>query len=240
MRRAVGNNQRGFSLIEAVIAMAILAMIGVIVAGTFGRSVAARDRALAISGRYLQIRNGLLRMSKEIQMAFVSPHKDCDDPRTGTLFVGERATGGMRLDFTSFSHFKMHADANESDQNEISYFIDQDPDDTQKKALFRRVQPRIDDEPEEGGIEQVMIEDVSELEFQFYNDEDDRWEDDWDTERSDYKDSRGKPRLPLFVAINLTAKGSSGEDEEFVTKTRLLLNKPISVGIGLGFTECWE
>ena len=28
-----------------------------------------------------------------------------------------------RVDFTSFSHFKMQADANESDQNEVGYFV---------------------------------------------------------------------------------------------------------------------
>jgi general secretion pathway protein J len=224
--------QRGFTLAEAIIAVAILGMIGVLVMGTFSTAMDTRDRAEKITSRYHQVRQAMLRMSREIQMAFLSEHRDCDDPRTKTMFVGKTASSGMRLDFTSFGHFKIAADANESDQNELSYFIDRDPDDPQKQSLFRREQNRIDEEPEEGGVEQVLAEDVTQLDFEFYDPKEDTWEDEWDTSDSDY---RG--RLPMFVKIKLKAKGPIGEEEEFVTKTRVFLKKPIQI-VGTGFAKC--
>lgn len=225
---------RGFTLAEALIAVAILGMIGLLTAGTFSRAMDARERALAITSHYHEIRQAMQRMSREISMAFLSEHKNCEDPRTDTLFVGRRALGGMRLDFTSFSHTKTQKDANESDQNELSYFVERDPDDPKKQVLMRREQARIDDEPDKGGKQQVLAENVTELRFEFYDSKDDRWRDDWDTESSDYKG-----RMPMFVSIELKAKGLKGEEETFVTKTRVFLQKPMLI-VGGGFAPCLD
>ena len=233
-------SQRGFALLEAVIAAAIFGLIGMLVFGTFSRTMDARDRAQMMTDYYHQARQAMLRMSREIQTAFLSPNKDCDDPRSETLFVAKRSSRGSRLNFTSFSHYKIRADANESDQNEISYFVDQHPDDPQRDALFRREQSPIDDEADEGGIAYVLAEDVKEINFEFYDGEEDRWEDEWDSDSHDFRDSRNRPRLPLFVTIRMKVEDPLGEEEEFVTKTRLLLNRPLSSGVGLGFAECWE
>ncbi|MEZ4272459.1 MAG: type II secretion system protein GspJ [Myxococcota bacterium] len=222
----------GFTLVEAVISMAILGLIGILVFGTFSRSLAGRDSAMKITEHTHQIRQALLRMSREIQTAFISEHRDCDDPRTRTIFRGRRQSNGMRLDFTSFSHFKMFADANESDQNELSYFVSEHPDDPQRKALMRREQSRIDEDPDEGGIEQVLAEDVQDIEFEFYNPKEDRWEDDWDTEDADYKGV-----LPMFVSIKMTTLGLDGKDEVFITKTRIFLQQALFLN---GFIRCTE
>ena len=44
-----------------------------------------------------------------------------------TAFVGTDSGNGSRIDFTSFSHQRLYRDAHESDQNELSYYIDDDP-----------------------------------------------------------------------------------------------------------------
>lgn len=225
---------RGFTLLEGVIAITILGLIGALTFGTFARAMDARERAESINERYRQLRQAMLRMAREIQMAYVSEHRDCDDPHTKTLFRGKRKSGGSRLDFTSFSHYKLQADADESDQNELSYFVDADPDHPSDTALFRREQNRIDDEPDEGGQQQMLAEKVTELSFEFYDDKEDRWEDEWDTENSDFKG-----RLPMFVAIHLKAKGPSGKDEEFVTKTRTFVRKSVRI-LGTGFAACLD
>jgi len=230
----------GFALVEAVVATAILGLIGSLVFGTFAQAMRGRDRAYAITSHYHQIRQAMLRMTREIQMAFVSSNKDCDDPRTATVFASRRSFGGARLDFTSFSHFKIYADANESDQNELSYFTDKHPDDPQRSVLMRREANRIDNEPKEGGVEEILAEDVVDLSFEFYDPKEDRWEDEWDTNSHNFRDDHGKPRLPMFVTIRLKVLGPDGEEEEFVTKTRLLLPKPLTAGIGLNFQPCWD
>ena len=208
------------------------ATIGVLSFGTFASAVQSQERAEAVSDKYHQIRQALLRMSREISQAFISEHRFCDDPRTRTLFVGERSSNGMRLDFTSFSHFKIGADQNESDQNELSYFVDADPEDPKTMSLMRREQTRIDEEPEEGGLIQVLAENIAEVNFEFYDPREDRWEDEWDTE-----DRELKGRLPLFVKIELVVPVSGAKDEKFVTKTRVYLRESLLIP-GTGFSKC--
>ena len=225
--------QRGFSLAEALITVAILGMIGMLIFGTFSRAMSARERATEITNRYHTVRQAMLRMSKEISMAFLTWHKDCAEPRTSTIFLGKRAGNGMRLDFTSFSHFIMRADARESDQNELSYFIENDPKDSSRKNLMRREQNRIDEKPTEGGISQVMAEDVESLDFEFYDYKSDQWEDDWDSSGRDLRD-----RLPKFVSIKLTVKDrSSNKDITFVIKTRVFIKEALNFP-GLNFSRC--
>ncbi len=226
------HTQRGFSLLEAVIAMSILGVIGALIFGAFGRTMDARDRAEHITHRYHELTQGLLRMSRELQMAYVSEHRDCDDPRTRTIFETNRSGGSTRLDFTSFGHFKINADANESDQNELSYFLATDPRLKGKKALFRREAYRIDEEPDEGGVEQVLIHDVRSLQFDFYDGREDKWEDEWDANSRDYKG-----RLPRFVKITIKAPGPDGKEETFSTKTRIFLTRSLKI-LGTGFAAC--
>ena len=84
-------------MIEAMIAISILAIIGVLTYGTFSRAMDARDRANRVAEHYHEVRQGMLRMAREISMAYLSRHKNCDDPRSDTLFVTSRQTGGTRL-----------------------------------------------------------------------------------------------------------------------------------------------
>jgi general secretion pathway protein J len=224
----------GFTLIEALIAMGIFALIGLLAYGTFARAVAARERADAITSRYHQVRQAMQRMATEISEAYITAHKDCEEERTETIFKTRNAGSGMRLDFDSFARTPLRADANESDQCELSYWVDRHPDDPQRSVLFRREQARIDDDPEEGGVEQVLAEDVTELNFEFYDDKDDEWVDEWDSTNLDQKN-----RLPMFVKIELKALDPTGEEEKLVTKTRIFLRKDLLL-MGMGFGRCPE
>jgi general secretion pathway protein J len=228
------SGMRGFTLAETLIGVAILGLIGVMSFGTFLAAVNSQERAAEIGDKYHQVRQAMLRMSREISQAFISEHRFCEEPRTKTIFKGERSGGGMRLDFTSFSHFRIGADANESDQNELSFYVADDPDDKSIRSLMRREQSRIDDEPEEGGLIQVLAENVKEVNFQFYDSKEDRWEDEWNTEDTDFK-----RRLPMFVRIELIIPNAGGEDETFVTKTRLFLKSSILIA-GTGFSQCLD
>lgn len=229
---------KGFTLAEIMIAVSVLGFIALLTYGAFGNSLDARDRSLVVAERYHEIRQALNRMAREISMAFLSHHRDCDDRRTYTIFKEESTGGGDSLVFTSFSHIKMVKDANESDQNELTYFLAPDPKDQRIKSLMRREDSRIDDEPDEGGEEYVLLTDVESMELEYYNDQDDDWEDDWDSESMDYKN-----RLPLFVKITIKARGPHEKYETFVTKTEVFLRKPGSPDdaiaiFGTGFTRC--
>jgi len=220
----IRRHERGFTLMEIMIAVTILGMIGTLSVGALRSSVDARERTLVITDRYHQVRQSMLRMTRELQSAFLSEHRDCEDPQNKTIFLGKSSSNGMRLDFTSFSHFKIRSDANESDQNELSYFVDNHPDDAGRKALFRREQVRIDAEPEEGGSIKLMAEDVQEILFEFFDPIDKEWEDEWDSTSMDYK---GK--LPLFVKIEITVLDSLGNEQKFTTKTRIFVQQAMAI-----------
>lgn len=234
MKRRVTHSARqaGFTLAEAIVAVCILGLVGALTFGAFGRAMAARDQAETMTHFYHSVGQAMNRMAREIQMAFISQHRDCSDPRTDTIFRGQDSFNGMRLDFTAFSHFKTRANAKESDQEELSYFVDHDPDNPGQTDLMRREQAPIDDEPTKGGVVQVLCENVTDLEFKFYNHTDDRWDDEWDTKSSDY---RG--RLPMFVSIEMKVKDPAGKVEKFVTKTHIFLTHELS-SFNLGFIKC--
>jgi len=225
-------NQRGFTLLEIMIAVGVLTLIGMLTYGVFARTLTAREQALEITEHYHMVRQAMLRMTREVSMAFLTVHKDCEDPRTESLFIGDRKGRNFRLDFTSFGHFKTRADANESDQNEVSYYVDSDPDSKKGEALFRRSSPRIDDEADDGGNEQVLARNVTGFSMEFYDERDDRWVDEWDSRDSDYLD-----RLPLFVRFELTVENATGKEETFTTKSRVVLRDAIRF-VGTGFSRC--
>ena len=236
--RSTRGAQAGFTLAEVMIAVTVLAFIGLLTYGVFGNTLETRRRAMKVATRYHEVKQGMNRMAREISMAFLSHHRDCDDRRTYTIFKKDSSGGSDSLVFTSFSHIKIRKDANESDQNELSYFVEPDKENNGIHTLYRREANRIDDEPEKGGEVYALIEDVDNLKFEFYNDKDDDWEDDWDTENSDFRN-----RLPLFVKITLKAKGPSGKIETFVTKTEIFMRKTGAPDdalhiFGTGFTKC--
>lgn len=228
------SHTRGFALAEIVIAIAVLGLIGSLSYGVFARTLTARAQAGEVTEHYHMVRQAMLRMAREVSMAFLTVHKDCEDPRTDSIFAGDRSGSGYRLDFTSFGHFKTKADANESDQNEISYFVDRDPDDSKSKVLMRRSSPRIDDEADEGGVEQILARGIESFDIEFYDHVSDRWVDEWDTQNLDFRD-----RLPMFVRFNLSVMNPAGDEEEFTTKARIVLQDAIRF-VGTGFSRCPE
>ncbi|MBN1960898.1 MAG: prepilin-type N-terminal cleavage/methylation domain-containing protein [Deltaproteobacteria bacterium] len=224
------SNSYGFSLAEAMVAIAVLALIATLTYGTFSRAIDARERTEKITSHYNEIRQAMLRMTKEISQAFLSRHKNCTEPRSDTLFIASQHSSGMRIDFTSFSHLKIKKDAAESDQNALSYYLDRDPDEANKLVLMRREKNRINEDLKADGHVDIIAHDIEELNFSFYNAKEDRWEDEWDTTSSNYKG-----RMPLFVRIEIKAKDYNGQLETFVTKTRIFLQKPILI-FGTGFS----
>lgn len=228
-KRGKAGAQAGFSMVEALVAVSILAMMGVVTFGTFSRALDARQRATEMTDRYHELRAALSRMSLELSQAFISKHKDYAEPRTQTIFATRSARSGTRLDFTSFSHYKFIRDANECDQNELSYYIDADKNEPGVSHLMRREQKRIDEHPEEGGTSAILARNVTKLTFSFYNPRTDRWDEAWDARQPDTKD-----KLPKYVQIKLDAIDHNGQRLQLSTKVALFLTEAILIP-GAGF-----
>ena len=129
-----------------------------------------------------------------------------------TIFVGTDRGERDRIDFTSFSHTRLQRDAKESDQNELSYFVARHPDDSRRMVLARREQARIDEDPEEGGRVQILLEDIRAFQLEYLDPQDWEWDRTWDTSQV----SAQPNRLPAQVRISITVP----EYEEFGTAGR--------------------
>lgn len=205
---------------EVALAVGILVTIATLTWGSVARSFDAYEAVNDIDGRYHNVRVAMNRMAKELSMAFLTSdrrHKG-KERVSKTLFKAEPGSPFPTLHFTAFAHDILRADAKESDQCEIGYFGAPDPDDRNKINLMRREDPRLDEEPDEGGRAYVMAEDIKDFKLRFFDPRADDWTDEWDTEDSEYSG-----RLPTIVEITLVVVNEFGEEQKFLTKTRINL-----------------
>jgi general secretion pathway protein J len=142
------------------------------------------------------------------------------------VFHGRRQGRGARLDFTSFSHRRLYRDAHESDQNELGYFITEHRDEETRqthRVLVRRESRRIDDDPEEGGQQMILVDEVREFELDYFDPISLQWVDGWDTAGTEMN------RLPAQVRIHLVVPSllNHNHDETYVTR----VNVPITYAL---------
>jgi general secretion pathway protein J len=220
-RRATAlRRQLGMTLIEVMVAMTMFAVVGALVYGGFAQTSRAKKTLETQLDRYHELRMTMERMVRELSMAYVSTHINLSASLVGmrTTFVGRDSSLGDRLDFTSVSHTRVYRDAKESDQNELSYFVMEDPD-GKTKLLARRMQPRIDDKPQEGGRTEVMLRDVLEFDIEYLDSATWEWAKSWDAVTGIGQQNR----LPTQVKIKLTVPSLANPEkkETFVTRSVL-------------------
>ena len=209
----------GFSLIEVLFAAALTALMGALILQSLTSTMDVKDAVEERSTRYHLIRQAMSRMATEISMAYLSNQKSPFEPIVVTRFKGERDS----LNFNAFGNVIKMADAKESDQHELGFFIGDDPR-TLSSALIRREDSSPDDEMESGGREQVLCPHVVKITFDYFDDVSADWKDSWDTDETTSKD-----HLPSRVRIKLTATMGESDEQTFVTQTRIMLTKPIKL-----------
>ena len=210
--------KRGFTLLEIMLAVSVLSLVGTLIYGGFSQTALNKARVEADVERSRIIHMALDRMARELTMAFVSTHVNpsLDLRVVDRAFIGKDRGKRDRIDFTSFSHRRLYRNARESDQNEISYFVTEHPDDPGVQVLARREQNRIDDDPRRGGKSQILVENVEELNLEYFDPLLTDWVQTWDTE-----DVLAQPnRLPTQVRIRLSVKDPRrrGETQSFGTR----------------------
>ncbi len=221
MSKARRSRRSGVTIIEAMVAISILAIIATLVWGGFSQTTRNKKRVERDLDRHHVVTAALERMARELSMAFVSAHVNGTQALQTviTAFVGKDRTGGDRIDFTSFSHRRLYRNAHESDQNELSYFLMPDPDDSSNTVLARREQNRVDDQPQRGGRISILVRDVEDLEFEYLDPLSTNWVRGWDTTQA-----AGQPnRLPTQIKIRLTIPNLRGQGPSQTFGTRAVL-----------------
>ncbi len=215
---------RGFTLIEVMISVAIMAMIGGVTYKSFDAAYSLKTRIERAAERDQTVRASLSRMGREVSMAYLSEHYDKKRFRTRPTFFRLRGRhGDDDLMFTSFGHERLQVDAKESDEAIFEYQLARDPDNG-KTNLYRRVKPVIDEEFERGGERSVLAEDVTKFEVGVWDPKDREWRNEWDsasTERT------GQVLIPPRVKLSLTIKDEEGKERTFTTQAKIFLGQPL-------------
>jgi general secretion pathway protein J len=223
------SRQRGITMIEVLIALAVLSMIVMSVWSGFRGTIRGMQASETIQMRYAIVRNGIARMQSELGMTYLSFNRPLDDARQYTLLDGVDNGKQDDLTFSTFSHLRMRKDANESDQSVIQYFLEKDPDDPKRTHLFRRETRRLTgdkaDQLDEYFPAYIMIEDVEEFDVQYWDDRQREWIDEWRTTRNDMQPDRLPPRIRLKIVVL--------DDEDlvpFVAQATLPMQEKIDLG----------
>ena len=231
--RRLRRRLRGFTLIEVIISIAILAAITSLLFGAFSALKRSKDGLSRVQDRQREARLAMARITRELQSAYLSAHMPLNQALLvqKTIFKSERGSPADRLDFTAFANKRLDKNSHVSDQCELSYFGSPNPDGSGTTDLVRRIDTEPDLEPTRGGKVEVLATDIDLFDLQYLDAQSGQWQESWDTTQT-----TGQPdRLPLQVRVILVLNGGRRAGAErgrgtirLVTKVGLNMLQPLT------------
>ncbi len=213
--------RRGFTLLEAVVSIAILAVIAALTWSAVAGSLSARDLLAEQDDVQRSARITLSRLSRELELAHMTSHTTAVNTYQ-TVFVGKDEEPIDELWFATMAHRRLYRNSAECDQAEISIWGEQAEDLGDYYVLMHRESQRIDEKPDEDGVILPLAYDVRRLDLRYLDPSDGEWLEEWD---STSPDQMGE--LPRAVRIALVVMGPDPEDEdelkEYTYATTVLL-----------------
>ena len=215
--------RRGFTLLEVLIAVAITAVIGAMVADSFRRASLLREVTDEQEARFGGARVALTRISQELSEAFLSDHYDRKKYRERpTVFQGRDRGDRDLLLFTTMAHARLAPDSKSSDQSVVEYSVESDPDRPDDYVLWRREKPQIDDSPDRGGTRARVLDHVRAFDVTYWDWKRQEWAREWSSNGVDHPD-----QLPTRVRVQLAVRMPDGTDSRFETQARVAIIRPL-------------
>ncbi|MBA2541816.1 MAG: prepilin-type N-terminal cleavage/methylation domain-containing protein, partial [Deltaproteobacteria bacterium] len=203
-------SQAGLTLIEVLIATAIMAAMMTLVWSTVSNTHTARTTFEAFEERNHEMRMALAKITADFESAYLSRNEDQNATNPRTMFIARPSSKAPEIRFSTLGHRVLWADANESEQTVISYVVLSDRENKGQVNWIRREQRRPsnllpDDEPAEYD---VLVHNLVSVKIEFWNWKNLEWQDSWDTTQADGQ----KGWLPSRVKITLTIKDATDKD----------------------------
>jgi len=216
--RGPRNANGGFTLIEIMLALALMGFVSSLVWGTFAQTEKIKKRIETAQDRTHTVRVALMRMTREIEMAFMSNSEVIGAQERRTMFSGSSHNDFDELRFSWFGHQRLRADAPEGDTALVSYFTLPDPDDSMATNLMRKETKRLESKDLKliPGETYLLCPAISRLKFAYYDFKQKDWREEWDTTKAD-----GLQYLPTQVRIALTVLDERGMAVTFTSIARL-------------------
>lgn len=169
-RQSIHQGNKGFTLIEIIIASAIITIIA---GGAY-----ASMRAAVATQKMVQERNDSMQTARTI-LNMIRDDLRATIPMLGeSEFLGLNRTlgemDGDNLDFATRNY--SYSLPGESDFSEVSYFVTPGPG-ANELSLMRRRDPTPDNKPLEGGRIEILASGIKSINYQYYDGIE--WFDDW-------------------------------------------------------------
>jgi type II secretion system protein J len=207
----------GFTLIEVLLSLAIFTVIGISTVRHISQLQSTKTAAFEKVELFDGMRSALSLMRNDLSQSF---HVLLDDlgednkrllqrnqPVPHTVFDGRKT----ELIFTSLSHRVFYADKRESEQSEISYFLFQTPG-AKYPSLMKRESGIIDADPFQGGKVIKILDNVSYLKFEYWDQEQVKWVEDWTSEQGSKID-----KFPLAIRMTIKVENLKGDEPLEIT-----------------------
>lgn len=216
MSRMFPLKNKGFTLLEVMIAAAILAVIMAVVYGSFSGSLKTMEVAEQSGEAYRKARIILSRIVQEISCAYLPSGQDLSD--INYAFIGEdKEEDGLPRDTLHFISTSFPFKGKSRGLKEVGYYITLDPQ-TDEPTLVVREETAPNGRSDEGGRSYGLGSGIWGLSFEYYDAEGREWKR-WDSTSPDHEWS-----LPRMVKISLVFKDERGEIVALTTKAHIPLS----------------
>jgi general secretion pathway protein J len=214
----------GFTLIEVMLALAILGFVTTIMWGSFSQTATNKKAIESAQERTHTVRVALLRMVREIEMAYISDSENTAISERRTFLLGSSRSDVDELQFSSFAHQRLRAGLPEGDTSLISYYGERDPDDRRILNIMRRETRRLQAENPStiAGEAYILCPDVTRLKIQYYDHKLKEWVNEWST-----LNASGNQYLPTHVRITLTVIDERGQEVSYATDARIQMTEKV-------------
>jgi prepilin-type N-terminal cleavage/methylation domain-containing protein len=218
----------GFTLLEVMIAIGIMATILVILFGTYSAAVERAARMRELAQLHHEARVLLQLMASDLRSAYVKESVEqaqqaVQQVKTRpTTFLGEdRTESDKPSDTLAFSTVLpvQRPDVPDTEMCRVSYRIEPVSEPPKSRALFRRVNCSLEPEGSQQDHLFLLTELASGLDFKYYDDQGVEYPD-WNS-----GESRGGKRIPERVKITLLLADQHEQPRPFEMMTDFVLSR---------------
>jgi type II secretion system protein J len=203
----MSSKEKGFTLLEVLIAVAIMSVLVTVIYTSFSTSSRNVEQAEASRDATDLARTLLAKLSADIANAYVNA--GMNSPVTTTIFYGKKEEGGAgdekirhdALYLTTLTNWRK-PDSRETDLWEVGYFFKEKTDGTGFVMMRKEKRELSKDTPAlEGGVEYEMTDRVEGLQFRYYDIAAKKWLDTWDSRTAG---SFNLQQMPVPKAVEIT------------------------------------
>ena len=199
----------GFTLIEVLLAIGILTSLSFFTINALRAQIETRNRTELINQGQHAVHQAMTRVFDDLRHAFVLTKAEQVDLSQTPIKPGLIARPSSKTwAFTTHAHQSLMAGTPESNTVVVGYQIKEDPKDTKRQILLRRLDTVQKETIEKGGVEQALLNDVKEFKLLFYTGEDFSAEE-WDTTTS-----ANEGLLPKMVKITIEAYAPQSDEDK--------------------------